>query len=411
MRFLSESEKTIFNNENQSPLVIEPNKEITSANYLDYFNTNSEDIRSMVTKYGAVLFRGFDIQSEKDFEHAMNKIDGLVPINDYFMSEPGRTLIEGSKSVFYTNKIYKTGGALYFGGFHTENHYTCDVPNFISFYCRKPSLFGGETGLVNMGKVFEELNTCLKQKLAEKTFLTITFRIADIAKRYNVADNIAKAICTEFGLTSQISSECEEFISLYKPSIIDHPISNTPALIGNLSAEIVGLDRALFEQFKDSYAGLKWTFHRFAWKHTILVALNQATWGDIFAYIVKSLRKKSKPIANEEIDSSSAERLLNAFSKTDVDTLAILMRKHFTSFKWKKGDILLIDNLQMVHAGLPGFGTRILRTMLSNPVPMNYSCSGEGHQSVNSSIHLKSLADIFKHVNKPIEDNPLSVIK
>ena len=45
---------------------------------------------------------------------------------------------------------------------------------------------------------------------------------------------------------------------------------------------------------------------------------------------------------------------------------------------WKKGDILLVDNTQVVHAGMPGAGPRIVRAMSSNPLAMQYSFSPVG---------------------------------
>lgn len=83
------------------------------------------------------------------------------------MSEKGRLLIEGTNYVFYTNKFLKTGGSWWFGGVHNENYYSVDVPRFISFFCRRPSWLGGETGLVDMRGVYQDLDSPLKKTLEE----------------------------------------------------------------------------------------------------------------------------------------------------------------------------------------------------------------------------------------------------
>ena len=147
------------------PLVIEA-KEHKDLKFLqDFLKANSENLMDDVGKYGRFLFRGFDIQSDKDFENAILSINGLHGISEAFMSEHGRERVDGLKYVLHTNTIYKTGGTLYLGGFHSENYYTTDVPGFISFCCLKPSTLGGETGLVNMEKVYEQLDDELKKKL------------------------------------------------------------------------------------------------------------------------------------------------------------------------------------------------------------------------------------------------------
>jgi hypothetical protein len=46
------------------------------------------------------------------------------------------------------------------------------------------------------------------------------------------------------------------------------------------------------------------------------------------------------------------------------------MRRRFSSFIWKRGDVLILDNLKMAHNGMAGRGNRVLKVMLCNPVPL-----------------------------------------
>ena len=120
--------------------------------------------------YGAVLLRGFDITSDEEFEKRVLSIKGLQGISDAFMSEEGRIHSDNLKYVLHTNAVYKTGGTLYLGGFHSENYYSPDVPTYICFCCLKPSKRGGETGMINMEKIYHSLDNELKQKLEKNTF-------------------------------------------------------------------------------------------------------------------------------------------------------------------------------------------------------------------------------------------------
>ena len=71
-------------------------------------------------------------------------------------------------------------------------------------------------------------------------------------------------------------------------------------------------------------------------------------------------------------------RVESCFSEQDIKELAKLIRQNYSSCLWKKGDILLIDNTKVAHAGMPGSGPRLIRTMICNPIEMNYSFSTSG---------------------------------
>ena len=55
------------------------------------------------------------------------------------------------------------------------------------------------------------------------------------------------------------------------------------------------------------------------------------------------------------------------------------MRNYYSSCLWKKGDILLIDNRKVTHAGMPGSGPRQVRAMICNPIDMTYSFLEPGY--------------------------------
>jgi Taurine catabolism dioxygenase TauD, TfdA family len=110
-----------------------------------FLEHNSAAVWEGLAKSGAVLFRNFSVSSERTFEDALLSLQELRPMDCYFMSEHGRSRVEGaSRFVLYTNKFRKTGGTWFIDGIHTENYYTCDVPHFIAFWCKTPSWFGGE---------------------------------------------------------------------------------------------------------------------------------------------------------------------------------------------------------------------------------------------------------------------------
>ena len=87
------------------PLVIEP-KDRKDLKFLqEFLNANSKNCWKMPENMALFLFRGFDIQSDKDFEEAMLSINGLEGISDAFMAERGRDRFDGLKYVLHTNSV------------------------------------------------------------------------------------------------------------------------------------------------------------------------------------------------------------------------------------------------------------------------------------------------------------------
>lgn len=183
-RFLKPEERLIQSEEKEMPLVLEAKEANRGLPFLqEWMRTHATQIMHDVATYGAVLFRGFDIHNEQDFENALCSLPEIRGISEAFMSEEGRIPVGNLKYVLHTNAVYKTGGTVYLGGFHSENYYSPDVPAYISFCCFKPSLQGGETGLINMEKIYAELASDLQAELEKKPFFVGKWLLSDLAHK------------------------------------------------------------------------------------------------------------------------------------------------------------------------------------------------------------------------------------
>lgn len=382
-RFLRKDERLINTSETEMPLVFEA-KEHKGLNFLqDFLQANSEKLMEDVGKYGALLFRGFDIQSDKDFETAILSINGLHGISDAFMAEHGRERVDGLKYVLHTNTIYKTGGTLYLGGFHSENYYTTDVPGFISFCCLKPSKLGGETGLINMEKVYEHLDEKLKEKLESNPFFVGKWLVSDVAERYNIDTSTVEEICQQFDLPIVGEGE-DKLILMYKPSVFVHPVTQKKAFQINFFS-LPTLDIALRKLFMNDYQGDTWFWHRFVWNlpSSLFKAIENSF---VFLIALFHSPKELYKLTLSKRKTENAFKKLNGkflkvnscFSEKDINQLAQVMRNFYCSIIWEKGDILLVDNRKTVHTGMPGSGPRLVRALISNPLRMKYSPDQSG---------------------------------
>lgn len=394
-RLLRNDERLINTSETEMPLVFEA-KERKDLKFLQQFlQANSEKLMEDVGKHGALLFRGFDIPDDKAFEEAILSINGLHGIRDAFMAEHGRERVDGAKYVLHTNTIYKTGGTLYLGGFHSENYYTADVPGFISFCCLKPSDLGGETGLINMEKVYEHLDDELKEKLEKRPFFVEKWLVSEVADRYKIDTKKVENICAKFGLPILGEGE-DKLICMHKPSVFLHPVTQKKAFQINFFS-LPTLDPALRKHFSKDYQDNTWFWHRFFWSlpsglfkgieniSVFLIAFFHSPKEVI--QITKSKWKTDR--AFKKLNKKFA-KVSSCFTEANIKQLAKEMHNFYCSIIWHKGDILLVDNQKVVHTGMPGSGPRKVRALISNPLDMKYTPDQSGclpcHDSPNESI-------------------------
>lgn len=382
-RFLRRDERFINTLETEMPLVFEA-KERKDLPFLeDFLRVNSDKLMEDVAKYGALLFRGFDVKSDKDFEDSILSIKGLRGITEAFMAEHGRERVDGLKYVLHTNTIYKTGGTLYLGGFHSENYYTTDVPGFISFCCLKPSDLGGETGLVNMEKVYERLDAGLKKKLEENPFFVTKWLVSEVADRYKINAATVEKICRQFDLPV-VGEGDDKLILMYKPSVFINPVTQKKALQINFFS-LPTLDTHLRQSFLKDYQGKTWFWHRFFWRlpYSIFKSIE-----NVFVFFIALFHSPKEVLQMTQLKwkTDRAFKKLNRkftkvnspFTEPEINYLARVMKDFYCSITWQKGDILLVDNRKVVHTGMPGAGPRLVRALISNPLEMRYSEAQSG---------------------------------
>lgn len=383
-RYLRDDERLVLSEDKEVPLVIEA-KEARDLQFLQQFLcTNSKQLLADLASHGALLLRGFTIHSEQDFEAAILSLPEFRGISEAFMSEEGRIHVAPLKYVLHTNAVYKTGGTLYLGGFHSENYYTPDVPSYISFCCLKPSLLGGETGLVNMEKIYQKLDPVLQEKLEKNSFFVTKWLISEVMERYKLTAEEVEKIATRFGLPI-VGEGHDKFIFLYKPSVFEHPITRKKSLQINLF-ELIPLNKAMRRYFINDYPGKTWFWHRLVWRLPDVVLKLLEFFYVMFASFFYSpkdslniLRTKIRTYkASKKLNLPQFVKVGNCFEDKDIKKLAQLIRTHYSSCLWQKGDILLVDNRKLMHAGMPGAGPRLVRALIGNPLEMNYDAEAPG---------------------------------
>ena len=380
VRFLSENEKAKGHTHQTMPLVIEPLRSPesltrsgagganTAADLRNFLSENAELLTHLQT-FGAILFRGFEIRNEKEFESVLSKVPWFKPMPSYFMVEEGRTNLPGHQFVYPTNSVYKTGGGIKkIRGFHTENFSSLDVPRFISFWCQSPCLEGGETALLDMNKAYEALSDKAKSIFETQWIDTKTYATRDIASRYGTVEKEVITLFTDEKVPL-IQQNDVQFVQVRKPAVFVNPENGRKSLMIHLTTpEIPGkeFDEEMRKQLAAKYEGWKWTVHRAIWNRPHVMRF--------LTYLLPMFLNKFKSAkpSTETFFQRKKDDRERRLSKDEVKTLARALAQNTSLFHWKRRDLLLIHNPQVAHAGMPGIGARNLRVMLGSPISLPY---------------------------------------
>ncbi|WP_394831233.1 TauD/TfdA family dioxygenase [Pendulispora rubella] len=371
-RAVDARERPYASGETLLPVVIEAHRFRDVRTLREFLVTHSAALKDTMYEHGAILLRGFDVQRDEDFEGIVTSLDATRPMSGYFMSEPGRDKIAGTRAVFNTNSFYKTGGGLHLGGFHSENFYSTDVPAVQSFWCKEPPSLGGETALVQSTHMYADLPDALKQKFEGERVLAGILPLSTVAARYRLSVDAVKAFCLEAGLEVKGDS-----VLVHKPAVYKHWCTGRLALQINFSSEIKGLDAALRRLIAPSYRGLRWALPRLGWRYPAVAALLPAleSWRLALQVLVGGMAALAGRVFGKHAaangPAASTGRIAERLTPEDVETLAAAIWRHTSVFTWKRGDVLIFDNLQLLHAGMPGRGRREIRVMMCDPIRMD----------------------------------------
>ena len=148
------------------PLVVTPkSSDQQSISFLSSFMEHNQGwIDNMMLRYGAVLFRGFDIVTAQDVEDVLVSYEPNKLSSTYRGTSPRHTQ-GNTEYVFSAAEV----PAHYPIAQHLEMSFLPAPPKKLFFSALKaPTAMGGETALADFRKVYQEIPVDLRQKLQSK---------------------------------------------------------------------------------------------------------------------------------------------------------------------------------------------------------------------------------------------------
>lgn len=307
----------------EAPVIIRP--EHGGDDLCTWARANREQIDSLLVRHGAILFRGFDIDSISGFgEFARATSDSLM---DY--SDPSTSRAELASRI-YTSTEYPATEII---PLHNEMSYSNTWPLKIWFYCETPARMGGQTPIGDSRKVLELISPRTRQRFLEKGVMYVR----------NYGDGIGLGWQTAFGTTSKQAVEdyCSQNRIEYewrsggrlrtrqvRPATARHPKTGATvwfnqAHIHHISSLAPDLREALLTMVESKE----------------------------FPLDINSLYGDGSPIEPSEL-----EELRNAYKQVTV------------AFVWQKGDIMMLDNMLTAHGRSPFVGPRRVLVTMGEPV-------------------------------------------
>jgi len=302
------------------PIVIEPNEAgVNSANWIA---ENQGLVDMHLRRYGAILLRGFDLKDDDDFRAAANE---FIPTLAKYMegATPRTNLGKGT----YTSTEFPAELSI---AQHNELSYVKQWPMKIVFACMISADEQGETPIADVRNVYKYIDRDVRDKFEKLGWMLVRNYGNGLGPTWQKAFNTddieeVKAYCAKADIELEVINEHQICTRQVRPAIQSHI----------KTGESVWFNHAAF------------------WHQSSLCPIIRkelvSQFGDN-ALVYNTLYGDGTVIPDDVI-----ELINEAYEKATI------------AFLWKKGDLLLMDNMLISHGRSPFKGERRVVVSMGEP--------------------------------------------
>jgi alpha-ketoglutarate-dependent taurine dioxygenase len=203
--------------EESMPLIVKP--AIENVDLADWITANHDELNGYLDRYGAIVFKGFGMNSATDFERS------AAAVSPELFAEYGDLPQESTADRIYHSTPYPEDKTILF---HNESSHLPQWPLRQFFYCVIPAQDRGQTPLLDCRRSYEALDPELRREFAEKGLMYVR----------NFADGIdvpwqeffhteekeeVERTCTEAGMGCEWTGNGGLRITQLSPAVAVHP--------------------------------------------------------------------------------------------------------------------------------------------------------------------------------------------
>ncbi|HEY0081995.1 MAG TPA: TauD/TfdA family dioxygenase [Pyrinomonadaceae bacterium] len=310
---------SLFSSGATLPLVVEPAAQ--DVRLEEWIASSREFVEANLLKHGAILFRGFEVGSAPDFERCAKAASG------HLFGEYGDLPREGADGVIYQSTPYPPDKKILF---HNEASHTHRWPMKQWFFCVQPAAEGGETPVVDCRKVYARLGDEIVERFRRKRVVYVRNFVdgldVDWRQFFKTSDRAAvEQICRDASIECEWKSDGLR-IRQVCPAVAVHPKTGEPVFFNQLQLHHVSCMSA---PVRDALLSL--------------------------------FRMEDLPRNVYYGDGSPIEDAL-------MEEIGRVYRELEVGFRWRAGDILMLDNMLTAHARNPYQGARKILVAMAEMV-------------------------------------------
>jgi alpha-ketoglutarate-dependent taurine dioxygenase len=329
------------------PLVIEPEASSgqTTDDLLAWIGENGDLARERLRHHGALLFRGFAVDTAPDFERVALAVEPNLG-REYLGTSPRNAL---TRYVFSASEL----PGWYPIPQHCEMTFLASPPKRLFFCCLVPSTgVGGETPLVDFRKVQAALDAEVLERFVARGVRIIrnytgpggggrfnVFQLKRWDEMFLTTDRASvEEKCREQGFTATWLPGGRLRLVSDHPALRAHPETGQPvwhnhAQVFHLGAG-AGEYRRIFLDRRDVRSFALWQFAR----------------------AMTAVQRRVKSSEEQSMHCTYADG--GEIPEADMEHLRDVIWKNMVRFRWQKGDVVAIDNYAVSHGRMPYTGPR-----------------------------------------------------
>jgi alpha-ketoglutarate-dependent taurine dioxygenase len=325
---------TKFITQGNLPFVIEPQDgRISLDEFLDLLHQENDFFKENLLKCGGLLFRNFPVACAEDFAAVIKGLNTGSPLLEYIGGDSPRTKIKDG--------VFTSTEAPPFVKIHLHNElsYVKHFPAHIYFFCDIQPLDRGETILADARRVYQAIDERVKEPLIEKGVRYVSCYHPNSGLFSAIKGHKSWMDVFETENPAEVESKCRENefefewqknhwlkISQVRPATLFHPQTQ----------QQVWFNQAHLFDFSPRLLGF--------WKYLCLQAL----------YCLPNTRL-------HQVFYGDGTKI----PRTHLSHILDVLDAHTIKFPWKRGDVLVLDNILSMHGREVFTGKRRILTAMT----------------------------------------------